>query len=334
MKNLILILVSIFIFSSVTSAQWISIDSVRTQDANGVSLLLGQTVTTRGVVTTKRELGASIVYFQTRTAGLVAFDAPFAAGVKRGDSIEVTGVVIQFNGLTELSPVTSFTILDSGKIVDPITVTCTQVKASGETYEGRLIKILNVTAVRSTAGANVTTWTVSGSGTNYRIFSGGDSCDIRIYASSNVANQPIPSFPFNVVTLTSQFRSSAPFTSGYQIIPRDSADFSIVTKINSFSNIEPQEFILNQNYPNPFNPTTQLEFTCPPARQGISELGFVTLKVYDLLGNEVATLVNENKPAGSYVVNFNGEGLSSGVYFYSLFVGSNRVDTKKMFLLK
>ncbi|MBE2190140.1 MAG: T9SS type A sorting domain-containing protein, partial [Candidatus Kapabacteria bacterium] len=73
----------------------------------------------------------------------------------------------------------------------------------------------------------------------------------------------------------------------------------------------PTKFSLSQNYPNPFNPTTNLEF-------GISELGFVSLKVFDVSGKEVATLVNETRPAGYYNVNFNATSLPSGVYYYRL----------------
>ena len=85
-------------------------------------------------------------------------------------------------------------------------------------------------------------------------------------------------------------------------------------------------FYLFQNYPNPFNPTTKMDYSIPRA-------SFVTLKVYDILGREVATLVNEEKPAGNYEVEFNGKGLSSGVYFYRIQAG-NFVSTKKLVLLK
>ncbi|MEO6695391.1 MAG: LamG-like jellyroll fold domain-containing protein [Ignavibacteria bacterium] len=89
---------------------------------------------------------------------------------------------------------------------------------------------------------------------------------------------------------------------------------------------------LYQNYPNPFNPNTNLEF-------GISKLGFVTLKVYDILGNEVATLINEKKNPGNYKVDFNGSNLSSGIYFYKLVVDSfgeteDFNEVKKMTLIK
>ena len=88
----------------------------------------------------------------------------------------------------------------------------------------------------------------------------------------------------------------------------------------------PAEFYLSQNYPNPFNPSTNFEFR-------IAKSGFVTLKIYDVLGNEISTLVNEEKSAGIYEVNFNGEGLSSGMYFYTLKAG-NYSETKKMILLR
>ena len=95
-------------------------------------------------------------------------------------------------------------------------------------------------------------------------------------------------------------------------------------EINNLSNVN--KFILLQNYPNPFNPTTKIRYQIP-------EESFVTIKVYDVLGNEITSLVNEQKPAGSYEVDFNGTGLPSGVYFYQLRAG-NYVDTKKMILMK
>ncbi|MBL8008614.1 MAG: T9SS type A sorting domain-containing protein, partial [Ignavibacteria bacterium] len=88
----------------------------------------------------------------------------------------------------------------------------------------------------------------------------------------------------------------------------------------------PLDYKLNQNYPNPFNPVTNMEF-------GISKSGFVTLKVYDVLGKEVATLVNEMKQAGDYKVDFNAVNFTSGIYFYK-FEYLNFVQTKRMILIK
>ena len=92
----------------------------------------------------------------------------------------------------------------------------------------------------------------------------------------------------------------------------------------------PSSFALNQNYPNPFNPSTTIQFQIPNST-------LVNLKVYDVLGNEIATLVNEEKPTGNYEVNFDASsvsgGLSSGIYFYRLQAGSF-VQTQKMILMK
>jgi hypothetical protein len=91
-------------------------------------------------------------------------------------------------------------------------------------------------------------------------------------------------------------------------------------------NIIPTEFSLEQNYPNPFNPTTQIRYS-------VSNDGIVTLKVYDILGKEIKILVNEEKLAGTYTVQFNADNLSSGVYFYTISAGSFN-QTKKMILLR
>jgi hypothetical protein len=86
------------------------------------------------------------------------------------------------------------------------------------------------------------------------------------------------------------------------------------------------DYTLAQNYPNPFNPTTQISYS-------IKSNGLVTLKVYDMLGVEVASLVNENQEAGEYSIEFNASNLSSGIYVYRIASG-NFVDTKKLILLK
>jgi len=88
----------------------------------------------------------------------------------------------------------------------------------------------------------------------------------------------------------------------------------------------PEEITLSQNYPNPFNPSTSIQYT-------ISNRQFVSLKVYDVLGNDIVTLANEEKAAGTYAVEFNAAGLPSGVYFYQLKT-EGFFETKMMLLLK
>ena len=88
----------------------------------------------------------------------------------------------------------------------------------------------------------------------------------------------------------------------------------------------PEEYSLEQNYPNPFNPSTEIKYS-------LKKDGFVTIKVYDVLGRVVSTLVNENKPAGYYTVNFDASGLSSGIYFYGI-TANGFTAVKKMILTK
>jgi agmatine deiminase len=103
--------------------------------------------------------------------------------------------------------------------------------------------------------------------------------------------------------------------------------FLVINTITGIADLShPEEFYLYQNYPNPFNPQTRIQYA-------IGSKQFVHLRVYDVLGKEVATFVNEEKPAGSFEIEFNAAGLPSGVYFYQLKAGSY-IETKKMLLLK
>ena len=109
-------------------------------------------------------------------------------------------------------------------------------------------------------------------------------------------------------------------------------DDNLVSVEDEIANI-PTEFILHQNYPNPFNPSTTIKFSIPNVTLSGVEGSRVQLIVYDVLGNEVATLVDEYKPAGMYNVQFTMNNLASGIYFYKLQAGSF-IQTKKMIFLK
>ena len=101
---------------------------------------------------------------------------------------------------------------------------------------------------------------------------------------------------------------------------------SYPTGIKESAGLVPAEFTLEQNYPNPFNPSTKIGFSVPFRAK-------VRLDVYDILGRRVAELINEEKPAGRYEVDFVANNLSSGVYIYQLSY-SNRILSKKMLLLQ
>lgn len=103
-------------------------------------------------------------------------------------------------------------------------------------------------------------------------------------------------------------------------------NITLTTNVEKTTSNIPCKFYLSQNFPNPFNPETKIAYQIPG-------LSLVTLKVYDVLGNEIATLVKEEKPAGEYEVVFDRIGLTSGIYFYQLIAG-NYAGGKKMVLLK
>ncbi len=109
-------------------------------------------------------------------------------------------------------------------------------------------------------------------------------------------------------------------------------DTSSVIGINPISNYNPNQFSLSQNYPNPFNPTTKIRFSIPatPSPSGRVRVGLV---IYDILGREVATLVNEDLKPGTYEINWDASNYVSGVYFYKLTSGEFS-ETKRMVLVK
>jgi len=102
--------------------------------------------------------------------------------------------------------------------------------------------------------------------------------------------------------------------------------YNQVTSVENNMNNLPEEFILLQNYPNPFNPSTKINYAVPQSSN-------VVIKIFDVLGNEIETLVNEGKPVGTYEVAWFAENLPSGIYFYRLRAG-DFIETKKMVFLK
>jgi hypothetical protein len=136
------------------------------------------------------------------------------------------------------------------------------------------------------------------------------------YVGQNVANHfPQNPWVFHTDTWTNTDKKTDQETDPY----------TSLTGIKT-ENLNPVSYSLSQNYPNPFNPSTTIKFT-------IQKAGLVSLKIFNLLGQEVATLVNEQMKPGSFSYNFNASRLSSGIYFYSINAG-NFILTKKMLLLK
>jgi hypothetical protein len=116
-----------------------------------------------------------------------------------------------------------------------------------------------------------------------------------------------------------------PYGTGWTYTNNDTC-LNMPSSVNNITTEIPKYFSLSQNYPNPFNPVTMIKFALPKA-------SFVTLKVYDMLGREVSVLVNGQKPAGQYIVDFDASYLTSGIYFYRL-ESNGFVDVKRMVVLK
>ncbi len=115
-------------------------------------------------------------------------------------------------------------------------------------------------------------------------------------------------------------------------------DYTIITGVEKLNNELPTKFAIEQNYPNPFNPTTTIQYTIPKVKtlhvaSQQTTYQHVQIKIYDILGNEITTLVNKNQKPGLYQISFNAKNLSSGVYIYVLKAG-NFVQAKKMILLQ
>ncbi len=194
--------------------------SIATARAAGV----GATVTVRGVVTNGAELGP-IRYLQDGTAGIAAYSTTQLGAVVAGDSILVSGALIDFNGLLEISPVTSVTVLASGRSVVPVTVPVAQAATVyAEQYESQLVRINGNTSLTTSAGAPATTFAGNA---NYRL-NGSAATAMRVNSGSagaaGIVGKPVPTSAFDVVGLMSQFaQMGAP--GGYQLLPRLYADF-------------------------------------------------------------------------------------------------------------
>jgi hypothetical protein len=165
--------------------------------------------------------------------------------------------------------------------------------------------------------------------------------DVGVFITDNLGNswgylgENLSNFPITDLVLHNPTRTLIAATFGRSMY---SIDLTTITN-TKYEIASVNDFVLYQNYPNPFNPVTKIKFTIQtppissPLVKGRTKEGFVTLKIYDILGREVTTLVNEEKPAGTYEVEFNASDFSSGIYFYQLKAGKYS-ETRKMTLLK
>lgn len=309
------------------------IDSLKENDANGISKMVNDTINTTGIITSIKQLGTGTSgpgTIQNANTAVSIYGSTFTGtpGLQIGDSVVVYDwKVTNFNGLTELqyTSASSVQIISSGHTILPLLVTIPEIKNQPwngfEKYEGMLLQINGVHFVQ-TGTFDVGT----SSGVNYQITNDTDTLDLRIVKTNlSLIGKPIPTGNLNIVGILQQYKTSAPYNSGYQIMPLDSSGIIIITDVKETPKTV-NSYELSQNYPNPFNPTTTIRFSLPVA-------GHVRLTVFNILGQEVQTLVNGYREAGKNTVIFDAKNLSSGIYIYKIESGSF-TQTKKMTLLK
>ena len=172
---------------------------------------VGATVTVTGIVTNGDELGP-IRYIEDATAGVALYDPTTLVGVVRGEEVTVTGVLVDYNGLLEMTPVNSSITNNTGNLSTPQLVTPIQI---GEATESELIQIDNV--IFNSGGSLFTSGT-------HDFTSNAETGKVYIRAGSPLENSLIPMGPVTLVGISSQYTFSTPANDGYQILPRDSAD--------------------------------------------------------------------------------------------------------------
>lgn len=255
--------------------------------------------------------------------------------MKIGDSVVVTGSITEFNDVTELFGITKARVVSSGKpIPSPVKLkterfgdAASNGNIDAEPYEGMLVQFDSVTVTSiDPVFSDVTEYWVSNSSQSIIVRRDGKNSYSNVIADTGIG--------LTVVKVGDKFASLIGvlhYSFGrYKVVPRTNADFIGFSPLLGVSinheNTLPKAYALDQNYPNPFNPSTTLRYS-------LLNAGPVTLTIYNVLGQEVATLVNEYQTSGTYSVKFDASTLSSGMYLYRISSG-NFVQVKKMLLVK
>lgn len=229
-----------------------------------------------------------------------------------GDVISgVRGELGAYGGIAQLIPTLDVAAPTETAEVVPVSITLADLNL--DEHESMLVKVEGVSFVETGSFE---------AGKNYNLtdatLTGEETVLFRTnFGEADYIGTDIPSGTFNLTAIVGGYNGTP------QLIARSLSDFESSSPIE---NELPLEFSLKQNYPNPFNPTTNILFS-------VAEIADVNLVVYDILGRKVATLVNEVKTPGNYMINFNASSLSSGAYFYRLEAGSF-VSIRKMMLIK
>jgi hypothetical protein len=246
-----------------------------------------------------------------------------------GDSVIVTGTIAENFDVTRLEAVTAARVVSHGNPLPAPVKLKTSIfggaasngNLAAEPYESMLVEFDSVTVMNTAPVYQQPDFSVQdNSGVEMYVHNDGRNMYLDstgVYTSFKVGN-----------TIGKLFGIIYYQNSRYKLEPRTNADFVdvVLTAVQRTGPEMPKQYALDQNFPNPFNPTTTIRYNIPAESK-------VTLKIYNLIGQEVATLVNTNQRMGEYTVQFDGAKLSSGVYFYRLTAGSF-IQTKKLLLLK
>lgn len=254
------------------------------------------------------------------------------AGLRNGDSISVTGTVQEQFDVTRLGNITAVTKISGGNALPaPVVRTAGSLNvgngnALAEPYEGMLVRLnnLHILDVYPTF-SDPTEFSVS-DGTGAVVVQRSGRYSYSNVPADTLTGKIILREGYTIASLTGIVYYSF---NQYKFVPRTDADFIgvVMTGIAERTGSDiPGVYELSQNYPNPFNPSTTIRYALPVS-------GRTTLKVFNILGQEVATLVNEVQAAGTYAVRFDASSLSTGVYFFQLQNGTFS-QVKKMVLVK
>ncbi|HHM02292.1 MAG TPA: T9SS type A sorting domain-containing protein [Caldithrix abyssi] len=315
-----------------------SISSIRQIDADGALLYKDYAARIMGTVTAGDSifsLSSLQTYIQDSEAGINVYgEGMGAVNMEEGSMYQVTGKLDQYNGLAELVVSSADDIVDKGVNEDPplpIEITIATLLASPEAFEGLLVRIANADTV---AGAG--TWPMDGENMNMTITDDGGTSQLtlRVDKDTNIDGSDEPTYPITVTGVISQYDRSSPYSEGYQILPRTRDDIESSTAIGDGDVVQPLSFTLYAAYPNPFNPSTTIAFDVPTDMTGKT----VELSIYNVLGQKVVTLVDQNLTAGRHTAKWNGRNsasraMPSGVYF-AILKAAGQQKTSRLLLIK
>jgi len=305
----------------------VTLEEIRENDSDGVPALIGEFVVFRGIVNvhnyTLDSLTESNFFVQDDNAGCNVFRGTVPAGLMEGDCVEVSGWVGQFNGLTEIlasgTGNCTFRVEDLGVNVAPLTPLILTGSSFFEAFEGMLVEIRNVTIVGgdpwpSGAGQNANVTVTDGNGT----------VTVRFDGDTQAGTAPQPSGAFTVRGIVTQFDTSLPYTSDYQVTLRYPTDVITGTAVGDEPIAVAQSFALVSSYPNPFNGMATIEFAVGSARD-------INVTITDVLGRQVYDAQLSNLSPGLHRMQWSPDG-AAGLYFVRAHSGATVQTTKLLYL--